>query len=92
MKTQLALTIIQPTGLPRTPANQTTLSTILNDVFILLGAVCVLMVLIGGLRYVFARGNPESAAKAKNNIQYSIIGIVIAALAASIVNYVLGKV
>jgi hypothetical protein len=84
-----AVPIIKPDSLPKTTDN--TLKTVLTDIFIVLGAVALLMIVIAGLRYVFARGNTESTAQAKNMIIYSIMGLVMAALAASIVQVVLHK-
>lgn len=78
-------------NLPQSPANESTLQTILSDFFITLGAVAVLMVVIAGLRYTFARGNPEKITQAKNMIIYSVIGLVIASLAFSIVSVVLNR-
>jgi cytochrome bd-type quinol oxidase subunit 2 len=89
MRNFSALQIISPGPLPQT--NDNALQTLLTDFFILLGAAAVLMIIIAGVRYIFARGNAEATAKAKNMIQYSVMGLVIAALAASIVNIVLDK-
>jgi hypothetical protein len=84
-----AVPIINPGPLPKTTNN--TLQTALTDLFIILGAISLLMIVIAGLRYVFARGSSESTAQAKNMIIYSLMGLVIAALAASIVQVVLKK-
>lgn len=77
--------------MPHTSTNGT-IQNVLTVVFITLGAIAVLMVVIGGFRYIFARGNPDSTAQAKNMITHSLVGLIIAALAATIVNFVLGKV
>jgi len=78
--------------LPTTSATKTELDKILTEVFITLGAIALLMIVIGGLRFVFARDDPQRVATAKNVIIYSVIGLVLAASAALIVNVVLGKV
>ncbi|MEX1058986.1 MAG: pilin [Candidatus Saccharimonadales bacterium] len=77
--------------LPQTPADQPTLNKILTFIFVTIGALAVLMIVIAGLRYIVARGEPTKMAEAKNMILYSLIGLVIAALAATIVNYALGR-
>jgi glucose uptake protein GlcU len=86
-----ALNLIDPTNanLPTACANQATLNTLLGDLFILLGAISVLMIVIAGLRYVMARGNSEKTTQAKNIIQYSIIGLIISSLAYAIVSFVI---
>lgn len=57
----------------------------------LVGAVSVIMVVVGGLRYVISGGNSASVGAAKNTILYAIVGLVIALLAYAIVNFVIGS-
>jgi hypothetical protein len=85
-----ALQIVDPSNLPQTKDNA--IQVALTDLFVILGAISVLMIVISGLRYIFARGNAETTAQAKNMIQYSLTGLIIAALAATIVNVVLSRV
>ena len=66
-----------------------TIKNIVNILSILVGVVAVIMIIIGGLRYVTSGGKQESVTAAKNTILYSIIGLVIAALAQVIVRFVL---
>ncbi|MBX4197654.1 pilin [Candidatus Saccharibacteria bacterium] len=83
------LNLLNSTNLPKT--NDNVIKTVLTDTFILLGAISLLMIVIAGLRYIFARGNAEATAQAKNMITYSVMGLIIAALAASIVSVVLNR-
>ena len=83
--------LLKADKLPQTPADQPTLNKILSIIFVTIGALAVLMMVIAGLRYIAARGEPTKMAEAKNMILYSLIGLVIAALAATFVNYVLGR-
>ena len=64
--------------------------TIANILIFLVGAVAVIMLIIGGLRYVISQGNKEHVSSAKDTILYSVIGIVVAILAYAIVNFVTG--
>lgn len=66
-------------------------TTISNVMLFLVGAVSVIMVVIGGLRYVISGGNSASVGAAKNTILYAIVGLVIALLAYAIVNFVIGS-
>jgi hypothetical protein len=93
MKNYLALQLIDPNKdhLPQAKANAQTLNTILTDFFILLGAIALLIAVIAGTRYIFARGNAEQVASAKNQLVYALVGLVVAALAATIVNFILGR-
>jgi hypothetical protein len=50
------------------------------------------MIIIGGLRYVAAQGNPQDASKARGTIIYAVIGLVLALAAEAIVTFTLGNV
>jgi len=76
--------------LPQASASPSNLGKIFIIAFTIIGGIALLFLVIAGLRYIFARGNPETIQKAKNQIQYSLIGLIIAAMAAAIVNYVIG--
>jgi len=54
----------------------------------LIGAISVLMLIIGGIRYTMSGGNDKSVTAAKNTILYAIIGLVIAILAYAIIQFV----
>lgn len=64
---------------------------ILNGMFIVAGALSVLFVVIGGLRYVLSNGEPKDIEAAKNTIMYAVLGLIISLLAFGIVNWVLGS-
>jgi hypothetical protein len=71
-------------------ANLTNLiRSIINIISIIVGAVAVIMIIIGGFRYVTSGGNDTAVASAKNTILYAIIGLIIVALAQLIVRFVL---
>lgn len=63
---------------------------IINAALYLIGAVSVLMLIYGGIRYTISAGNANAVTAAKNTILYAIVGIVISLLAYAIVNWVLG--
>lgn len=83
--------LISANGLPQACASPATLQNIFFIIFSIIGGIAFLFLVIAGARYVFARGNAEAVQKAKNQIQYSLIGLVIAAAAALIVNFVVGR-
>ncbi len=78
-------------NLPKAQADQSTLNNALNIVFATAGALAFLMLVIGGFRYLLSQGEPTKVADAKRMITYSVVGIVVIALAATIVNFALGK-
>ncbi|AHB42192.1 hypothetical protein RAAC3_TM7C00001G0334 [Candidatus Saccharibacteria bacterium RAAC3_TM7_1] len=63
--------------------------TITNVLLFLIGAVAVIMLIIGGIRYTISGGDSTAVTAAKNTILYSIVGIIVALLAYAIVNFVL---
>lgn len=62
--------------------------TVTNILLYLIGAVSVIMLIIGGLRYVVSGGDQSAVTSAKNTILYAIVGIVVAFLAYAAVNFV----
>ncbi len=67
------------------------IATVINVVSAIVGAIAVIMIIVGGFRYVTSAGNAEGAKAARNTILYAIIGLVIVALAQLIVHFVLNK-
>lgn len=67
-------------------------NTILNIFTYIIGAVAVLMIIIGGLRYTTSNGDPTTTTSAKNTILYAVIGLIVAMMANAIVNFVLTNV
>lgn len=67
---------------------QSVFKTVANIMLFLVGAVAVIMLIIGGLRYVTSNGDQNAVSGAKNTILYAIIGIVVAFLAFAAVNFV----
>lgn len=65
---------------------------LLGTTFLIFGALATVFIVIGGLRYVLAAGNPEGLQKAKNTILYAIIGLVVSIFAFTIVNFVVSNV
>ncbi len=63
--------------------------TITNVLLFVLGAISVIMIIIGGLRYVVSGGNSANVTAAKNTILYAIVGVIIAILSYAIINFVL---
>lgn len=64
------------------------LRTVVNVLLFIIGAIAVVMVVIGGLRYTLSAGDASAVSAAKNTILYAIVGLVVAILAYAIVNFV----
>lgn len=86
----LAYTKISPGDLPHTVPGSDTLSTILEVVFGVIGALALLMITVSGLRYITSAGDPQKASNAKNGVIYALVGLAIALTAEAIVAFVVG--
>lgn len=64
--------------------------TITDAALYIIGAVSVLMLIYGGIRYTLSAGNEKDVTAAKNTILYAIIGIIVALMAYAIVHWVIG--
>ncbi len=60
-----------------------------NTILYIVGIIAVIMLIIGGIRYVISGGDSKKVTDAKNTVLYAIIGLVIAFLAFAIVNFVI---
>lgn len=65
-------------------------TTITNTLLFIVGALAVVMIIWGGIRYATSGGNASSVTAAKNTILYAIVGLVVAFLAFAAVTWVLG--
>lgn len=66
------------------------IKTIINILLYILGAIAVVMIVIGGIRYTTSGGDSSGIKSAKDTILYAVIGLVIAIMAYSIVNFIVG--
>lgn len=64
---------------------------ITNVLLFVIGAISVIMLIIGGIRYVVSGGDSTAVQNAKNTILYAIVGVVVAILAYAAVNFVIGS-
>jgi hypothetical protein len=67
------------------------ITTAVNIFSIIVGIVAVIMIIIGGLKYITSSGDSSNISSAKNTIIYAVIGLVVVALAQFIVKFVLAK-
>ena len=72
-------------------ANTPIFQTITNVLLFIVGAISVIMLIIGGIRYTVSGGDSTAVTSAKNTILYAVIGIIVSLLAFAIVNFVIGS-
>jgi cytochrome bd-type quinol oxidase subunit 2 len=63
-------------------------ANVANILVFLVGSVSVIMIIVGGLRYVTSNGDSKQTEAAKNTVLYAVIGLVVAIVAYAIVNFV----
>lgn len=67
-------------------------SGIIKAVIGVLGLVCVIVIILGGVNYMTSTGDAGKVKKAKDTILYGVIGLVICVLAFAIVQFVLDNI
>ena len=68
-----------------------TLKTVINLLSTIVGVAAVIMVIIGGFRYVTSNGDSATTASARNTIIYALVGLVLAAFGQVLVQFVLER-
>lgn len=74
--------ILGPTGI---------VTQVTQTIIYITGAISVIMIVVGGLKYVLSGGDSSGVQSAKNTILYAIIGLVVTLFAQVIVSFVLSK-
>ncbi len=67
------------------------IKTVIEILSFIVGALAIIMIIVGGIRYVTSGGDANSISAAKNTILYAIVGLVIAVLAEAMVRFVFTK-
>ena len=66
------------------------LGDITSTILYIVGAISVIMLIFGGIKYAISAGDSKKVTDAKNTILYAIIGLAITILSYSIIKFVLG--
>ncbi len=82
---------VKPGGIGTTTL-QGYIQIVINVLLGTIGVVAVIMLIIGGFRYVLSQGDEKATKGAKDTILFAIVGIVVAILAFAIVNFVIGSI
>lgn len=67
------------------------IALVINIFSIIAGIIAVVMVIVGGLKFITSAGDATKTASARNTILYAILGLVVVAFAQIIVHFVLNK-
>lgn len=77
-------------SLPKDPSIQdlaAVLGRLINFLLGIVGAITIILIIWGGMRYIFASGDEKATLTAKHQIEYAILGLIIVLLAVFIVNF-----
>ncbi len=69
----------------------TIITRAINIFSIVVGIIAVVMIIVGGFKYITSGGDSGNISSAKNTIIYAVIGLVIVALSQFLVQFVLDK-
>lgn len=67
------------------------ITTIINVMLFIAGALAVIMIIYGGIRYITAHGDEKQVKVAKDTIVYSVAGLIIAILAYALVTFIFDR-
>jgi|GEM_PF-1232823 len=69
----------------------TTLKSVLNILSFVVGIIAVIMLIIGGIRFITSQGDSGSTASARNTIIYALVGLIVVVMAQFLVQFVIGR-
>jgi hypothetical protein len=69
----------------------TLITNVINLFSLVVGIVAVIMIIVGGLKYITSGGDSGNVTGAKNTILYAVVGLIVVALAQVIVRFVLNQ-
>ena len=67
------------------------ITTIINVMLFIAGALAVIMIIYGGIRYITAHGDEKQVKVAKDTIVYSVVGLIIAIIAYALVTFIFDR-
>ncbi len=67
------------------------LTKVVQIIVMATAVIAVIMIMIGGFKYMISNGDSANINSAKNTILYAIVGLVVAVIGQSIVSFVLVK-
>ena len=68
-----------------------TVENVVNILSLVVAAISVIMIIIGGMKYVTSQGESGAISGAKNTIIYALVGLIIVALSQILVQFVLAR-
>ena len=63
------------------------IKTIVEVLLTAVGAISIIMIVIGGIMFALSSGDAQKAAKARNTVLYAVVGLAVSLFASAIVNF-----
>lgn len=73
------------------PSVDSTIKLVVSILSFIVGVAAVIMIIIGGFKYITSSGDSNNIQSAKNTILYAIVGLVVAVLAQVLVRFVINQ-
>lgn len=67
------------------------IKTIVEVLLTAVGAISIIMIVIGGIMFALSSGDAQKAAKARNTVLYAVVGLAVSLFASAIVNFVFNR-
>ena len=67
------------------------IKTIVEVLLMAVGAISIIMIVIGGILFALSSGDAQKAAKARSTILYAVVGLIVSIFASAIVNFVFNR-
>mgnify|MGYP001740538783 FL=1 len=64
------------------------IKTIVEVLLTAVGAISIIMIVIGGIMFALSSSDAQKAAKARSTILYAVVGLIVSVFASAIVNFV----
>lgn len=71
---------------------KSTIGNVVNLLLMAVGAISIIMIVVGGILFALSNGDSSKVAKARNTVLYAAIGLIVSLLASAIVNLAFGRV
>lgn len=65
---------------------------IVNTLLFVVGAISVIMIIIGGIMYATSAGDTGKVTLAKNTVTYAVVGLVVSFIAFGVVQFVVSRI
>ena len=73
------------------PTVNTVINAVINILRWVVGIISVIMVIVGGFKYVTSGGDSSNVQSAKNTVIYALVGVIIVAISQTLIKFVLAK-